>query len=1115
MESTNSRADFRAMLEAATEQILLQPIRWDPVLAGLLTRLKVGGVTTAVRIVPIATTADQLIHTALRQQNLLISTPGMTTENNESRRTTSDRMPTAPSRDKIAIIGMAGRFPEAPSTDALWDILRAGLNVSKEVPPMRWNTKTHVDPSGRKKNSSEVSLGCWLNDPDVFDADFFNIPSHDATRMDPAQRLALMTTYEAIEQAGIVLPSCVNGSAATPSPRPDRVGVYYGVSGNDWRDCNAAQKVDSHFMRGSNRAFVSALITETFKLSGPSLTVETSSSNSLAPVHIACRSLRAQETDICIVGGAQVMTNPDVHAGLDRAGLLSRSGNCMVFDETADGVCRGEAVVSLLLKRLEDALAEDDTVLGVIAGEATTYRSGCPARTESVDGTIQKSLFTEVLNASNVDPASIAYVEMNGPSTKVDDASRVASAVDILAPISTSEFPSRRRAMPLYLGSAMANVGRCEATSGLSSIIKILLMFRENMIPPHIGITSQVNSILPADLATRRNTHIHTEKAIEWETCKDAASRSDRHRALVCDQGTIAPATSAVLLEESLPQEQDRPESLAAAICSLDHDPPIPHLIAVSAKSRTSLRRNIANLYLWLVNRAPGNRFTLAQLSCTTTARRNHYSHRTMLVASSVEELCAELHGELQRLRAEIKPAPTEGQALQAANTDRPLMTRPIVFAFTSSATHNSQLSSSSRFFRFLYQHHSRVREDMRDMEQILRRLGLPSVINALGLENYNEPCQQIQGQRSDATTNPLQMAEELAHLCVQMVLCKLWWSWGISPVAIVTEGGVGVYSALNAAGVLSDADAVYLAGASIQLGLLKAASQGEMSSSGDSNAAATAELQRLDSLTDHKKAQIPVFGLVPARAGDETRNHGIETSTPRLEVLAGVGEGDRMLLASQFLFDRKPRDPRRKTAGVLTTKDLMEACSISNDIPNQSIIHGIGSGAPIPYDTTTDEANTIFGDGGCARTRSEGGDACQPESEAQTWSQLTDALRKFYYAGAKIRWDQYHRDLPRSGRKVISTLPAYSWDLKEYWVPYMNDWTLHKGDAPKAIVAPKLESTTIHNIIEETELDDEGSNKLRLVVESDISRKDLHGIVQGHVVDGAPLCTPVRDLQQ
>ncbi|KAL2285420.1 hypothetical protein FJTKL_08104 [Diaporthe vaccinii] len=114
-----------------------------------------------------------------------------------------------------------------------------------------------------------------------------------------------------------------------------------------------------------------------------------------------------------------------------------------------------------------------------------------------------------------------------------------------------------------------------------------------------------------------------------------------------------------------------------------------------------------------------------------------------------------------------------------------------------------------------------------------------------------------------------------------------------------------------------------------------------------------------------------------------------------------------------------------------------------------------------------------------------------------------------FYHAGADIRWDQFYLDLPPKSQKVISTLPPYSWDLKEYWLPYVNDWTLHKGDVRKAIEIPKLESTTIHTIIEETELFDEDGDKLRLIVEADISRHDLHGIVQGHVVDGVPLCTP------
>lgn len=373
VKAADPDVDFKALLSLSVEQILLQLIRWDPVLAAVKATLQALGDDNALRIFPIATTADRFIYNWLQLQNqptfLSVRPSG-----NEDPAYGQSKSTSASNRDKVAILGVSGRFPGAATTDEFWDILRLGIDVCKEVPPLRWNAKTHVDPSGRSKNTSRTSLGCWLNDPDVFDADFFGISPEEAIWMDPAQRLALMTTYEAIEQAGIVWPSGINSAAGVvPSTRLDRVGVYCGVAGNDWRDCNAAQKVDSHYIRASNRAFISGRISEVFKLKGPSVTVDTSSSGSLAPVQMACRSLCARETDTCLVTGAHIITNPDVHAGFDRAGMLLHSGNCNVFGETANGFCRGEGVVTLVLKRLDDALDDSDTVLGVIAGIATNY----------------------------------------------------------------------------------------------------------------------------------------------------------------------------------------------------------------------------------------------------------------------------------------------------------------------------------------------------------------------------------------------------------------------------------------------------------------------------------------------------------------------------------------------------------------------------------------------------------------------------------------------------------------------------------------------------------------------------------------------------------------------
>lgn len=1145
LHATDHHIDFRTVLELAAEQILLQPIRWDPVLAALRARLQNTNGSSSLRVFPVATTVEPLIYTGLQQQHLSLSLPKMVPEKNALGWPGSARSKSPPDGEKIAIIGMAGRFPEAATTDALWDILRLGIDVCKEVPPLRWDAKTHVDPTGRRKNSSRTSLGCWLNDPDVFDADFFGISAEEATRMDPAQRLALMTTYEAIEQAGIVWPSGIDDASTIPSLRPDRVGVYYGVAGNDWRECNAAQKVDSHFTRASNRAFISGRISQAFKLGGPSLAVDTSSSGSLAPVHIACRSLCAQETDICIVGGAHIMTNPDVHAGFDRAGVLSHSGDYNIFDETASGFCRGEGVVSLVLKRLEDAVAGNDTILGVITGAATNYNLQSQAGdSESAYSTFQNNLFTEVLNRSNLDPTSITYVEMGGPNTSVESASQVANAMNVLAQKFNSGIAAKSRTTPLYFGSTMANIGHGEATSGLSGIIKVLLMLRENTIPPHIGTRGRVKPKFPGDLSCKRNAHVNTGKAIKWENGADTASQDDRRRALIHEEGTIARTSSALLLEENPTQNQERHGSSAAEDHQSEKDPPACYIIAVSAKSKTSLHRNMANLYFWLKDETTQNRFTLAQISYTTTARRNHYPHRIMLVALSVEDACTQLCTELQQSRVRLQCAQSDLKSINSA--DQVNIDHPIVFAFTAC---NSTSSSSMSYFRKLYENFSQVRQDMHHLDQIVKRLDLPSVMDALGLMDGREleprhrseasppykhasinqslrplgsmctqasvmsywdvcqgPHQLAQAQICDNGAKTHQVAEQLAQICVHVVLSRLWRSWGINPIALVIEGDMAVYSALNVAGVLSDADALYLANAHIQLGQKQQIDMPESGHLGDWNAIAAAEFERLDRVTTYHKAQIPVLRLITAKEKDER--------SPRLSVFSASKQHSQMLLTRQVLPNLKPRDYYSKPAGFQETRvDLIAACRASDFIPGQSIIQFMGLEPPEFLNAMSDCNTKGPGLGDTVRTynTADGGSISQAQPKIQLWSHLTETLRKFYYAGANIRWDQYHIDLPPESRKVISTLPAYSWDLKEYWVPYVNDWTLHKGGAPKSTVVPKLESTTIHSIVEETELFEDGSDKLRLVVEADISRHDLHGIVQGHVVDGVPLCTPVR----
>ena len=310
--------------------------------------------------------------------------------------------PGRPDKSKIAIIGASGRVPEAEDLSAFWSLLHEGRDVHKTVPPRHWDASTHVDPTGKSKNTSATPFGCWLEHPELFDARFFNISPREAPQIDPAQRLALMTAYEAIEEAGIV-------PDATPSTQKDRVGVFYGVTSNDWMETNSAQKIDTYFIPGGNRAFIPGRVNYFFNFSGPSYSVDTACSSSLAAIHVACNALWRGEIDTAIAGGTNVLTNPDFTAGLDRGHFLSRTGNCKTFDDGADGYCRGEGVATVILKRIEDALADRDPILALIAGAYTNHS----AEAESITRphvAAQIDIFRKVLNGAGVDPYDVNYV---------------------------------------------------------------------------------------------------------------------------------------------------------------------------------------------------------------------------------------------------------------------------------------------------------------------------------------------------------------------------------------------------------------------------------------------------------------------------------------------------------------------------------------------------------------------------------------------------------------------------------------------------------------------------------------------------------------------------------
>ncbi|KAI4285252.1 MAG: hypothetical protein L6R38_000789 [Xanthoria sp. 2 TBL-2021] len=192
----------------------------------------------------------------------------------------------------------------------------------------------------------------------------------EATQTDAMNRLGLTSAYEALEMAGYV-------PNRTPSTRLDRIGTFYGQTSDDWRDTNASQIVDTYFVTAGVRAFAPGRINFHFKFSGPSYSIDTACSSSMAAIQLACTSLWAKDCDTAVTGGLNVMTNSDIFAGLSRGQFLSKTGNCQTFDNDADGYCCGDGITMLILKRLEATEADNDRVLGLIletsTGQGTHY----------------------------------------------------------------------------------------------------------------------------------------------------------------------------------------------------------------------------------------------------------------------------------------------------------------------------------------------------------------------------------------------------------------------------------------------------------------------------------------------------------------------------------------------------------------------------------------------------------------------------------------------------------------------------------------------------------------------------------------------------------------------
>ncbi|BBA34915.1 beta-ketoacyl synthase [Methylocaldum marinum] len=540
--------------------------------------------------------------------------------------------------DAIAIIGTACRFPGSDSPEEYWELLSQGREAIGPVPADRFAL-----PEGGRDDGWR---GGFVRDVYAFDAEFFGISPEEATDMDPQQRLFLEVAAETLERAGYSRPA-LDGA---------EVGLFIGASHNNHMEflvnalCGDAlesfaslrrlppgerdellKEWQSRFGRLSlhvNTAvdnllnMIAARVSHTFNWKGPSFTIDSACSSSLVAVHLACQSLRQGECSMAVAGGVSLTLSHLPFLLFQRAGALSASGRCRVFDASADGFVLGEGAGAVLLKPLSRALADGDPVLSVIRGSAVNNDGqSLGVMAPNPDG--QRQVIDAVYRQFKLDPASIQFVEAHGTGTPLGDPSEIRAL--------TQAFGNLDR-QSCAVGSVKANIGHLLSAAGIAGLIKVVLALHHKQMPGNINLTEPSRQI---DFA---RTPFYPLTATRAWTVPEGLPR----RAAINSFG-FGGTNCHLVVEEGVAREQPR------GVWPY-------HLLLLSARNRPALNRSAGRLAAYL-ERAPAP--DPADLCATLNSRRNHSACRYALVAESLGELAAGLKGLEKRQPAETGSPPS------------------------------------------------------------------------------------------------------------------------------------------------------------------------------------------------------------------------------------------------------------------------------------------------------------------------------------------------------------------------------------------------------------------------------------------------------------------------
>ena len=587
--------------------------------------------------------------------------------------------------ERIAIVGMACRFPGSEKLADFWRQLVGGENLVVEGPP-----GSVVGRSGRLFPASDarhdaVRFGAFVEGIDLFDAEFFRMSPVEAQMLDPQQRLMLETSWLALEDAALD-PEGLRGS---------RTGVYAGISNYDYRDMviYAPETVEPagglYAVTGTALNTAIGRVSFAFGLEGPSMAIDTACSSSLVAIHQATGSLQRHETDLALAGGVHIFLAGRPLELRANAGMLSPEGQCKTFDASADGFVCGEGCGLLVLKRLSEAQTDGDRIWAVIRGSSVN-QDGASQGLTVPSGLSQERAMEEALARAGLSPHEVDYLEAHGTGTVVGDPIEVNAAAAVYG-------RGREPQHPLLIGSVKTNIGHLGPAAGVAGLIKTVLAMKHGVIPRHLNFKDP-NPRLDWDRLPVRVTNVMTDwprhsgrlplagvNSFGWSGTNahvilqgyeepQAAAASAR---MSSPSGAALPVAMTPRLEEQLGERETR-------------------FLPLSARSSQALR-DVASRYLsWLDEHAealsPESTAadpTLSDMAWTAAVGRNQFSSRAAIVFSEVAGLREKLAALAAGEHASEGPSPRQaakvafvftGQASQWVGMGRTLYEREPVF---------------------------------------------------------------------------------------------------------------------------------------------------------------------------------------------------------------------------------------------------------------------------------------------------------------------------------------------------------------------------------------------------------------------------------------------------